>query len=80
MTHPYDRLLPGEWTRTQPTRPGWYFVATRDGWPAGMREWRFDRFGRCRQVGIGPSEPGWQGFIWSQALPVSPLTPVPLEN
>lgn len=80
MSLPYDRLLAGEWTRTQPLRPGWYFVATRDGRDAGMREWRFDRYGRCRQTGIGPSEPGWQGWIWSTALPLSPSITPPQET
>jgi hypothetical protein len=74
---PWNTFLGGKWIKTQPTKPGKYFCATREGVVVGLREWRLDLTGRCVDAQVGPGEPGWLAFTWSIAIPDAPNAPVP---
>lgn len=76
---PWNTFLGGKWVKTQPATPGRYFCATREGVVVGLREWKKSPVtGRVVDAQVGPNEPGWQGWIWSQCLPDAPSAPVPL--
>lgn len=75
----WAHFLAGKWLRSEPalpTKPGRYFVATRDG-TVSLREYRLgpDRM-TIEPAWLGPRE-RWMGWVWSQPIPDCPNMPVP---
>lgn len=72
---PWALFLGGKWTRTQPTKPGLYPVATLyEGAHVGHRL-MVKRNGKVVQADVPVNQPGWQGWFWSQPLPPMPQAP-----
>lgn len=76
---PWALFLGGTWTRTRPERAGTYPVATREGAVLDMSQAK--RLARgpkgLVEAGVPHGEPGWQGWWWSQPIP---LIPKPCEE
>jgi hypothetical protein len=65
---PWALFLGGHWTRFRPTKPGRYPLATCEGDPVDpVRSGVIGPAGQ--ELGLAPSEPGWQGYWWSLPYP-----------
>jgi hypothetical protein len=69
---PWATYHAGHWTKDQPTRAGWYNVATREGGHAG-----FKLYIECKNEIIPYMHTGWAAWFWSEPIPF-PNKEIPL--
>lgn len=64
----------GHWQREVPSRPGEYWVATRDGVWAGTKHVAYLN-GELVLAGGNPKHAMWSGWWWSEPVPQPPPAP-----